>query len=192
MPRSVKTTSIKPSGTVSLLAGATPGMHYPESRFYIRRIRISHISPLLEPLRRAGYKIEPAANSDDTVVVEIPVDVGEGIRTASEISMWEQMSLAAFIQKYWADNQVSCTVTFNPQTEGAQIAHALDYFQYQLKGISFLPRLETGAYSQMPYEAIDEDTYQTYLQQLNKLTFGRIKGDDVVAEKFCDSDVCQI
>ena len=40
VPRSVKTTSIKPSGTVSLLAGATPGLHFPEARFYIRRVRM--------------------------------------------------------------------------------------------------------------------------------------------------------
>jgi len=31
IPKSIKTTSVKPSGTVSLLVGATPGMHYPES-----------------------------------------------------------------------------------------------------------------------------------------------------------------
>ncbi|KAJ1943176.1 hypothetical protein EC988_006303, partial [Linderina pennispora] len=43
VPTSVKTTSVKPSGTVSLLAGATPGMHYPESRFCIRRVRISKL-----------------------------------------------------------------------------------------------------------------------------------------------------
>ena len=151
IPRSIKTTSVKPSGTVSLLAGATPGLHYPESRFYIRRIRLSVNSPLLKPLEKAGYKIEPAFGSEDsTVVVEVPVDVGEGIRTVSEVPMWEQMSLAAFMQRYWADNQVSCTVTFDPKTEGSQIASALNYFQYQLKGISFLPKMELGAYRQMP------------------------------------------
>lgn len=192
VPRSIKTTSIKPSGTVSLLAGATPGMHYPESRFYIRRIRLSHISPLIPSLEKAGYKIEPAVGTPDTVVVEIPVDVGEGIRTAAELSLWEQMSLAAFIQKYWADNQVSCTVTFDPETEGGQISHALDYFQYQLKGISFLPRLDYGAYPQMPYEAITEEEYEAMLENIGKLSFGRIKGKDAEAEKFCDSDVCQI
>lgn len=37
IPKSIKVTSIKPSGTVSLLAGATPGMHYPISSQYIRR-----------------------------------------------------------------------------------------------------------------------------------------------------------
>ena len=193
VPRSIKTTSIKPSGTVSLLAGATPGMHYPESRYYIRRMRLSVNSPLIPALEKAGYSLEPAFGSEDsTLVVGIPVDVGEGIRTASELSLWEQLSLAAFIQKYWADNQVSCTVTFDPATEGDQIAHALDYFQYQLKGISFLPRLDYGAYPQMPYEAIDESTYHDMLASVGRLSFGRIKGEDVVAEKFCDSDVCQI
>ena len=37
--QSIKLTSVKPSGTISLVAGATPGLHYPESRFYIRRLR---------------------------------------------------------------------------------------------------------------------------------------------------------
>ncbi len=112
VPRSIKTTSVKPSGTVSLLVGATPGMHYPESRFYIRRMRLSKHSSLIEPLKKAKYKIEPAFGSEDTtVVVEIPVDVGEDIRTANELTIWEQFSLAAFLQRHWADNQVSCTVT---------------------------------------------------------------------------------
>ena len=93
VPNSIKTTSVKPSGTVSLLAGATPGLHYPESRFYIRRIRLSINSELIEPLTNAGYKIEPAFGSEDsTLVVEIPVDVGEGIRTAADLSIWEQFS----------------------------------------------------------------------------------------------------
>ena len=124
--------------------------------------------------------------------MEIPVDIGEGVRTLDKVSMWEQLSLAALAQKYWADNQVSCTVTFDPETEGPQIANALDIFQYQLKGISFLPRLEVGAYAQMPYEAIDEKTYEEIKNNLGKLSFGRIRGEEVVIERFCDNDVCEL
>ena len=58
VPKSVKTTCIKPSGTVSLLAGATPGMHFPESRFYIRRVRLAKNSNLVPVLRDAGFKVE--------------------------------------------------------------------------------------------------------------------------------------
>ena len=193
IPRSIKTTSIKPSGTVSLLAGSTPGIHFPESRFYIRRMRLGITSALVPALKKAGYKVEPAFGSEETtVVVEIPVDVGEGVRTLDKVSMWEQLSLAALAQRYWADNQVSCTVAFDPDIEGGQIANALDVFQYQLKGISFLPRLEAGAYAQMPYESIDEETYTALIKKLGKLNFGRLKGEEVVIERFCDNDVCEI
>jgi len=193
VPKSIKTTSVKPSGTVSLLVGATPGMHYPESRFYIRRIRASKHSELLEPLKRAGYTVEPAFGSEDsTVVIEVPVDVGEGIRTASDLSIWEQFSLAAFLQRHWADNQVSCTATFDPETEADELPHVLNYFQYRLKGISLLPRHELGAYKQMPYEAIDEKTYNKKLKKLGRLSFVGIEGEEAEIDKFCNNDVCEI
>jgi len=193
IPRSIKTTSIKPSGTVSLLAGATPGIHFPESRYYIRRMRLGVGSNLVPALEKAGYKLEPAFGSEETtLVVEIPVDVGEGVKTLDNVSMWEQLGMASLAQRYWADNQVSCTVTFDPESEGSQIAAALDQFQYQLKGISFLPRLDLGAYPQMPYESIDESTYHEMKAQLGKLSFGRIKGEEIVVERFCDNDVCEI
>jgi hypothetical protein len=193
IPKSIKTTSVKPSGTVSLLAGATPGLHYPESRFYIRRVRISKYSELIEPLKKANYTIEPAFGSEDsTVVVEVPVDVGEGIRTASELSIWEQFSLAAFMQRHWADNQVSCTATFDPETEAEELPHVLKYFQYRLKGISLLPRHPMGAYKQMPYEAIDEKTYQSEVDQLSRLTLGVIRNEEAEIDKFCNNDSCEI
>lgn len=56
-------------------------MHYPESRFYIRRVRLGMDHPLVPALRHAGYKVEPAVEGRDTAVVEIPVDVGPNVRT---------------------------------------------------------------------------------------------------------------
>jgi ribonucleotide reductase alpha subunit len=193
IPKSIKRTSIKPSGSISLVAGATPGIHHPESRFYIRRMRLSKYSDLVEPLKKANYVVEPANEDvENTVVVEIPVDVGEGVRTVKELTMWEQATLAAFMQKYWADNQVSCTITFNPKTEGEQIKHLLDCFQYQLKGISFLPRKEKGVYKQMPYETIDELTYNSLVNKLKPIKFEKIKNELVEVEKFCSNDSCEI
>jgi ribonucleoside-triphosphate reductase (thioredoxin) len=71
------------------------------------------------------------------MIVSFPIDVGKGVRTVNEVSMWEQLSLAALLQRHWADNQVSCTVTFDPISEGIQIKYALDYFQYSLKGVRY-------------------------------------------------------
>jgi len=192
IPRSVKVTSVKPSGSVSLLAGATPGMHWPESTTYIRRMRLSKYSDLIGPLQAAGYPLEPAVGSEDsTLVVEIPVQIAEPLRTAAQVSMWEQLAMAAFLQKYWADNQVSATITFDPATEGVQIAHALNYFQYQLKGVSFLPRFEAGAYPQMPYEGIDQAEYQRRLAALDTLSFGSTH-EQAEQEKYCSNDSCTI
>lgn len=190
IPRSIKTTSVKPSGTVSLLPGVTPGMHYPESNYYIRRVTLSKNSELVDIYKNAGYKVENSVYDNNSVVVEVPVHI-EGVRPASEVSMWEQLSLAAFLQKYWADNQVSVTVTFN-KDEANDIEHALNYFQYQLKSVSFLPRLEEGAYAQMPYEAISPEKYNEEMKKLNNtLDFNTI-AEDAEPEKFCNNDTCEI
>lgn len=194
VPVSVKTTSVKPSGTVSLLAGATPGMHWPESLHYLRRLRLSIDSPLVERLRQAGFTVEPCVGQEEsTVVVEFPVAVEDPsgrLRTVAEVSLWEQVAMAAFLQTYWADNQVSCTVTFDPRTETGEIDAALNYFQYRLKGISLLPRTAVGAYAQMPYEAISAPEYGERWGRLQRLSFAGVGGEAAEAEKFCDSAGC--
>ena len=123
---------------MSLLAGATPGVHFPLSPFYLRRVRLAKHSLLILPLMKAGYPIEPDQLDPNTMVAEIPVSLGK-VRTLKDVTMWEQLQLAALLQRYWADNQVSCTVTVDP-SEFKDLERALEYFQYELKGISFLPK----------------------------------------------------
>ena len=72
------------------------------------------------------------------------------------------------MQRYWADNQVSCTVSFDPDTEGKDIKNALEYFQFQLKGISFLPKSK-DVYPQMPYEEITGEEYEKAVSKLRHL-----------------------
>lgn len=193
VPRSIKTTSVKPSGTVSLLAGATPGMHFPHSRFCIRRMRLSIHSNLIQPLKDAGYEIEPCVGQEDsTVVVSVPIDMGEGLRGTEQVSMWEQFEIAAFLQAYWTDNQVSCTVTFDPRTEGHQIKYALELYESRLKGISLLPRLDAGAYPQMPYEEISEAEYLARLSELRTPDFSKSVEQAEMNDKFCDSEKCEL
>jgi hypothetical protein len=98
--------------------------------------------------------------------------------------------MAAFMQRYWADNQVSVTITFDPETEGPHIANALNYYQYRLKGVSFLPRLAKGAFAQMPYEEITEEVYNKLASNLNDLDFDSVKGNKAEVERFCDGEAC--
>lgn len=189
VPKSIKTTSVKPSGTVSLLAGCTPGIHWPEDNLYVRRMRIAKDSDLISSLREAGYPLLDDKNDSTVFVVELPVKI-EGVRKLSDVSMWEQLSVAAFMQKYWADNQVSATITFQKH-EAGQIGDALNYFQYQLKGVSFLPKTEKGVYHLMPYEEITEEEYNARSSQLKPIQWSS-HGEAAGGEKFCSNDSCSL
>ncbi len=191
IPKSIKISSIKPSGTVSLLPGVTPGMHYPEANYYIRRMRLNVNSDLIEPLKKANYHVEPDVTAPDkTMVVSVPVAV-EGVRTVNDVSMWEQLELAAFLQAYWADNQVSCTITFR-EHEKKDIENALNYYQYRLKGISFLPKMDKAVYAQAPYEEITKEEYQAMSSKLKPLKISNNISDELEIERGCDGDKCTI
>lgn len=188
VPKSIKTTSVKPSGTVSLLAGVNPGCHFPEFDYYIRRVRVAKNSPLIPAIIDSGLHIEDDVVDSSSAVVSFPVH-NEG-RSLKNVTMWEQVSLAAFLQKYWSDNQVSCTVTFKPE-EADQIQSALDYFKYEIKSISFLPKIETGAYAQMPYEAITKEQYTEMAAKVTALNLIEMS-QEAKGEKFCNNDTCEV
>jgi len=193
IPLSRKTTSIKPSGTVSLVAGSLPGIHYAESRSYYRTIRLSAISPLIKILKKANYRIEPAISDPiRTIVVYFPVIHPEGIISKKEVSIWEQFTNAVDLQYYWADNQVSITITFN-NNETNQIARALSCFDNRLKGVSLLPLSEHG-YKQAPYISASIQEVQKYSDTLEPLDFASLneEGENMNATKFCDSDGCEV
>jgi len=189
IPKSIKLTSVKPGGTVPLLAGTTPGLHYPESNCYIRRINIPKNSQLMQAIITSGYYFEDSVYDKTNYSVQIPIKI-ENVRTVNQVSAWEQAMLSVFIQKYWADNQVSCTVTFQPN-EAKDIKHILDFIQYESKGISFLPKTEKGVYQQMPYEEITEEKYAELSKYLKPLDFSYL-GEDSIGEKFCSNDTCEI
>ncbi|MFX1303187.1 MAG: ribonucleoside-triphosphate reductase, adenosylcobalamin-dependent [Promethearchaeota archaeon] len=189
IPRSIKITTVKPSGTVSLLPGVPPGIHYPHSEYYIRRIRISKNSDLIEHIRNAGYKVENDLYSPNTVVAEFPIHEKYFDRSKNEVSIWEQAENAAAYQKYWSDNQVSITITFKEE-EVDQIKHVLESYEDKLKSVSFLPIKEHG-YKQAPYEEITQEQYEDIISKLKLFNLNGTK-DRAIGEKFCDSDRCEV
>ena len=189
VPRSIKMTSIKPSGTVSLLNGSTPGIHFPESEYYIRRIRFSKTSKVLDSLKKAGYYNEDDKYSPNTSVVEFPVHEPYFTKGKKDVSMWEQLEIAAQYQNYWADNAVSVTVSFKPH-EASQIQNALEMYETRLKAVSFLRYEETG-YEQAPYEAITKEKYEEMSLTITPIT--KIDDDEGgTGAKYCSNDTCTI
>lgn len=189
IPRSKRSTSIKPSGTVSKLFAATPGCHGPEHEYYLQRIRFAADSNLLPQLRTAGYPVEPCVYSPETEVVTFPIKEPHFVKGKAETSMWEQLEIAAQLQHYWSDNSVSVTITFK-NDEAKDIGRALELYETRLKAVSFLRYAETG-YEQAPMEPIDEARYLALSSQITpvtKFTFA----DQAVGSNFCTNDSCEI
>jgi len=189
IPKSVRMTSIKPSGTVSLLNGSTPGIHFPENEYYIRRIRFAKDSQLLDTLQKAGYYMEDDQYSPNTICVEFPVREPFYNKGKVDVSIWEQLEIAAQYQHYWADNSVSITVTFKPE-EAHQIKDALEMYETRLKAVSFLRYEETG-YVQAPYEPITKERYEEMIANISPIQRFDIE-EQGSGTKFCDGDYCEI
>lgn len=192
---SIKTTTIKPSGTVSILAGESPGVHWtPGGKFFLRTIRFANNDPMLPLFKMANYRVEPSASDPDgTSVVYFPIKA-EAVRSEKDVSIYEKMALAATAQRYWSDNSVSVTVSFNPETESSAIGTALHMYDGQLKTVSFLP-MDNGSYPQMPYTQSSAEEYEEGRMTLFPIDLkGVYEGMafDAVGEAYCTTDACEV
>ncbi len=189
---SKRKTAVKPSGTVSLLAGAFPGVHLPHALHYLRSVRIASNSPLIDAVKKSGYRIEPAlTDPEGTCVVYFPIEEKYYRKSKDDVTIWEQLNNAAMMQRYWADNSVSVTITFKPE-EKDDIYEALEIYKDKLKAVSFMPLMDHG-YEQAPYAKITEEEYNSYYKTLKELKFTEaISDEDRAADKFCTGEVCEL
>lgn len=190
---SVRVTTVKPSGSVSLLSGASPGVHWtPGGRYYIRAIRFGSTDPMMPLFREAGYHIEKDIASAGTDVVYFPMS-SEQKRSEKDVTLFEKIGLAATTQKYWSDNGVSVTLSFDKERETRDIAPALHMYEGQLKAVSFLPMGNT-VYPQQPYTAITEEEYNAYIGKIKKIDWSSIYDQkdniDAEGEAYCTTDTC--
>lgn len=190
IPLSVKTTTVKPSGTVSLLCGATPGIHFPHSEYYIRHVRVGNQSPLKAIAEKAGYPVFPDMYADNTSVVAFPVKEKHYLKGKSDVTLWEQFILSADMQAHWSDNLVSATVTFK-KSEVPDIKTCLESFETRLKGVSLLPLLEEDhGYVYPPYQTSTKEEYDAMTAHIREMTFDANVHD--TDEKFCSGEACVI
>ena len=192
---SIKTTTVKPSGTVSILAGESPGVHWASGgRFFLRAIRFRNNDPMLPLFQMAQYTVEPdVTDKDGTSVVFFPVKT-DAKRAEKEVSIYEKVALAAAAQRYWSDNSVSVTVTFDADKEADSIESVLHMYDGQLKTISFLP-MGNHVYEQQPYTQITEEEYEQATMTLFPIDLKGVYAGmaiDAVGEAYCTTDACEV
>jgi len=192
---SIKTTTIKPSGTVSILAGESPGVHWtPGGQYFMRAIRFANDDPMLPLFRMAKYRVEQASESPNTTsVVFFPIE-SLAKRSEKDVTIFEKMSLAATAQRYWSDNSVSVTISFDKDTEAKHVGTVLHMYDGQLKTVSFLPS-GNETYPQMPYTQITKEEYDASTAALFPIDFSGVYAGmaaDAIGESYCTTDACEI
>jgi adenosylcobalamin-dependent ribonucleoside-triphosphate reductase len=192
---SIKMTTVKPSGTVSILAGESPGVHWtPGGEYFNRAIRFSNEDPMLPLFKMANYRVEPASESPtSTSVVFFPIK-SNAKRAEREVSIFEKTAIAATAQRYWSDNSVSVTVSFDPEKEAEHVGTVLHMYDGQLKTVSFLP-MGNFTYPQMPYTQITAQEYEDATMKLFPIDFTGVyagMASDAIGDAYCTTDACEV
>ncbi len=190
---SIRKTTVKPSGSVSLLSGATPGTHWaPGGEYFLRAIRFGLHDNTWRLLEESGYLVEDDVYSPNTKVVYFPLHSDAG-RAESDVSIYEKIHLAAEAQKYWSDNGVSVTVSFDVETESEDVAKTLRMYEGQLKAVSYLP-MGNQVYAQQPYTKMTQEEFESASRGLFRINVDDLygTGEDAVGEAYCTTAECEI
>lgn len=194
---SIKLTTVKPSGTLSLLAGVSPGAHPAYSHFFIRRIRMASNSHLVDVCRKHGYPVEFQKNFDgsedrNTVVVSFPCRVPKTTIIAKDMTAITQLEVVKELQNNWSDNAVSVTIYYKKE-ELPEIKEWLKInYNDNLKSVSFLLHSEHG-FLQAPLEEITEDQYNEMVKTTTPIVNINEISDETILESFeCEGGVCPV
>lgn len=195
-PESIKLTTVKPSGTLSLLGGATPGVHPAFSQYYMRTVRMSSSDALVQICKDMGYHVEFLVNFDgtenrDTVVVYFPCKTPEGSILTKDMDVIKQLDMVKKLQTDWADNAVSVTAYYKPEELDILKNWLKENYEHNIKSVSFL-LFKNHGFKQAPYQEIDEETYLTASAKVKSISTASINNTEMLDMAECSSGACPI
>lgn len=196
-PESIRTTVIKPSGTLSKVMDHlwAAGVHGSYSRYIIQRVRFAANDPMIPLLRAAGHHMEPVERFDgtldrNTMVVDFYEAAPEDVPCSDEgYDTWQQLDTLLMAQKHWADQAVSVTVYYKRQDIPELKKWLANNFS-SLKTISFLCHSDHG-FKQAPWEAVNKETYEMERAKLTDIDFGDVGAGEVDLQD-CEGGACPV
>ena len=203
--RAARTSCVKPAGTTSLVLGTSSGIHAWHAPYYIRRMRAGKDEALAQYMMKAAPQlVEQDVNVPHQVVLSFPQAAPKGatVRTEPMMSLLERVKN---VSSKWVtighvdginQHNVSCTISVK-DTEWKQLGTWMWDNRNFYNGISVLPYFGAEAYPQLPFEDIDEETYNKMLPWLQNIDIGQVfelDGDSVnlAAELACSGGGCEI
>jgi hypothetical protein len=198
IPESIRTTVVKPSGTISKVMDARgyEGIHAAYSQYMIQRIRFSASDPIVRLLKQAGHHIVPVIKLDGkidwgTLVVDFYQSAPEGYPVADrDWGILKQLEILKMAQKHWADQAVSVTVYFKKE-DIQSIKEWLSSNLQELKTISFLCHSEHG-FKQAPKEAITREQYEKLSAKIKPIDLDQLDAQGNIDSQECANGACPI
>jgi adenosylcobalamin-dependent ribonucleoside-triphosphate reductase len=195
-PRSVRLTTVQPSGTLSLLPGITPGIHPAYARFYTRRVRFSAADKLVDACRKRGYKVQWEIGLDGRedhtkYVVDFPCMSPENAVLAKDMTAVDQLEWVKKMQSEWADNAVSVTVYYRKEELDEIRAWLAAHYDTSIKSVSFLLHADHN-FPLPPYEEITEDEYKKAVSKIDFTIQMQSSGNDVIDLDDCATGACPV
>lgn len=169
-------TTIKPSGTSSLVLGTSSGIHAWHNDFYIRRVRIGKNEALYEYLRITHPELleDDLLNSKQAIIcVPQKAPAGSILRTESTLALLERIKkfntewVRNGFRRGSNANNVSATVSI-PDGDWAQVGEWMWQNKASYNGLSVLP-FDTGNYKQAPFEDITEAQFNQLEKSLKSI-----------------------
>ncbi len=198
VPQSTAITTVKPSGTVSVLVDSASGIHSRFSPYYIRTVRADKKDPASQFMIDRGVPVEDDVIAPDhNHVFSFPVAAPKGAVVTTDLSAIEQLERWLTYKQHWCEHNPSCTVTVK-EHEWVQVGSwVYDHFT-ELTGVSFLPHTD-HIYKQAPFMEIDKKTYlelnKTMPENLDWTELGAYEETDQTVGSqtmACTSGSCEI
>lgn len=169
-PKSKLVTSVKPEGTLSLIAGGvSPGVHYQHSPYFIRRIRVNASDPLAKTALELGWQIHPEVGQTmenaTTLVIDFPCKT-EARKTKNDVSAVDQLKTYLMFQKNYVEHNASNTISVKPD-EWEEVVDFVHTNWNDVLGVTFLESNSTY-YPLMPYEECTKETYDDLVKKTRK------------------------
>lgn len=197
--RPLLTTAVKPSGTISQVAGVSSGVHFSHSPYYVRRVRVSANDPLANAMVASGFSWDPevgqTVENHKTKVFSFPVQAPEG-RTKYDVGAVEQLELYKLIMKNYVDHNASNTVHVR-EHEWAEVEEWIYNNWDDFVGVTFLS-LDDNFYQLAPYEALTKEQYHSMAAKQPKFSVNTLSKFENFSSEFelldadCDTGVCPV
>lgn len=201
LPKNV--TTIKPSGTLSKIMDTTEGVHKPLGRYLFNNVNFSKHDPIVDKMRKAGYKVVPNPVDPEGMLVTFPVewddvqfDTVNGIKVNNETAIF-QLERYKLLQNNWTQQNTSVTISYSEDEIPGIIDWLLENWDLYV-GVSFIYRTDPSktaedlGYLYLPQEVVTKEAYDAYVTTLSSVDVDESNTLEELTSDECTSGVCPV